>query len=249
MSIDWYKDFFQGVVLDVWREACQPDQTESEVDIFVHLTALHDGDRILDVPCGLGRHSLELAKRGYKVSGVDLSTEAVAEVKAQAELNHVQIEVLQRDMRDLPWEQEFHAACCLGNSFGYLEHAGTAAFLKAVSRALKPFGRLLIDSLMVAESILPGLDERNWMQVGDILMLIENEYRIPESRLETTYTFVRGADRETRVSYHYIYTVAEITRMLKESGLEVKAFFDSFSLDPYHYGSPRLVLLAEKTPP
>ena len=88
MQKNWYEHFFSGVALDFWRNAVTyvmpPEQTRAEADFLEAVLELPPGGRILDIACGYGRHSLELASRGYRVTGIDLATEYIAEAKAAA---------------------------------------------------------------------------------------------------------------------------------------------------------------------
>src|SRR5260370_42576898 len=101
-------------------------------------------------------------------------------------------------MRDLPWPGEFDGAYCFGNSFGYLRDGENADFLRAAARCLKPGARLLIETGIAAESLLPAFHERPWYQVGDILFLIHNRYDPPGGRLETECTFIRDGQTDRR---------------------------------------------------
>ena len=82
---NWQVDFFRGVALDLWRLAMTPEQTRAEVEFLQK--ALHAGEssHLLDVPCGNGRHSIELAKSGHRVTGVDQSEEFIAEARAASQ--------------------------------------------------------------------------------------------------------------------------------------------------------------------
>lgn len=71
VSTEWWQGFFQGIALDLWRGAVPEEQTKAEIDFIEKQIALTPKAKILDVPCGMGRHSLELARRGYRVTGSD----------------------------------------------------------------------------------------------------------------------------------------------------------------------------------
>src|SRR5438094_564326 len=81
---NWYEDFFHGVPLDLWRKAIPPEHTKAESDFLVEALNCQTGDHLLDVPCGNGRLSFELARRGYRVTGVDISKEFIDEARGLA---------------------------------------------------------------------------------------------------------------------------------------------------------------------
>ncbi len=246
MQANWYENFFYGVALDLWRKAVSAEQTRAEADFLTKMLHLHSEARLLDVPCGNGRHSLELAARGYRMTAVDIAEEFIEEARNRAVAADLKVEWLLGDMRLLPWQSEFDGAFCVGNSFGYLDNPGMKAFLTALSCALKPAARFVLDSGMAAESILPSLQLRRWFPVDDILLLIDSQYDSADSRLDNEYTFVRGGNIETRSSSHWVYTVAEIQRLLEQVGLTTEALYSSLDEQTFQLGSPRLLLVAQK---
>ena len=70
---NWYEDFFQGINCELWEKAVSANWTNQEVDFLVAELDLKTRQSLLDIPCGFGRHSIELAKRGFNVTGVDIS--------------------------------------------------------------------------------------------------------------------------------------------------------------------------------
>src|SRR5438105_13082606 len=82
VSSNWFETFFHGVTLELWRKAIPPEQTKAEAEFLIDHLNCDASARVLDVPCGHGRLSFELAKRGLRVSGVDISEEVVAEARS-----------------------------------------------------------------------------------------------------------------------------------------------------------------------
>lgn len=246
MDSEWHKDFFTGIALDLWEASCTEEQTIGECAVLTDLLGLKEGDRVLDVACGPGRHSVEFAAQGLEVTGFDFSDEALTRAKARAKERGVNVSWRRGDVRDLPFDDEFDAVVCLGNSFGYHDADGTQAFFAGVGNALKPQGHLVIETAVAAEALLPDLDERNWALLGDILLLVENDYVVSESVVRARYTFSRGLEKEIRTAIYHVFTIGEITRMLRQSGLSVEALYGSYALEPFEVTSPNLLLVARK---
>jgi SAM-dependent methyltransferase len=239
MDLDWQNTFFRGVSLDAWRHITTDEITRRETDFLERALGLSAGARVLDLACGNGRHSVSLAKRGYQVTGVDQSEEFIEEARRTMPDS---IRWVHGDMRSLAWAREFDAAFCWGNSFGYLNRDEAASFLRDVGRSLKPGGRFVVDTGMVAESILPSLVRNRWYRLGDILMLSQNQYDPTESRLDIEYTFVRNGQTETRPTSSYVLTSGELRKMHEEAGLVPVEMFGSIESEKYQIGSARLIL-------
>jgi SAM-dependent methyltransferase len=241
----WFETFFQGPAVDFWTRAMTRALTLADVDFLEKALEVKTGARLLDVPCGNGRHSIELARRGYSVTGIDLSAEFLA--AAHAELD---ADWRKGDMRALELEPStFDGAFCFGNSFGYLDHTSVVDFLSALAGAMKPGAKLVIENGMAAESILPALVQKRWHRLDDLMVLSENRYDPWESRLNIDYTFVRDGTIETRPTTHYVFTSAELRRMLEAAGFQTLSFQGGITGEPYQLGSPRLIIIAQRIYP
>jgi SAM-dependent methyltransferase len=247
MDLRWYERFFEGVTLEMWRRAGTLQPTAQEADFVARSLSVGHGARILDVPCGLGRHAIEMAKRGFSVTGIDLSREAIEDARRNGAAAGVEVDWRVADMRDLPWHGELDGAFCLGNSFGYLDPSATRDFLRSLSRSLKAGARFALDYGLAAECILPRMREREWCQVGDIHFLEENRYHVAESCVETTYTFIQNGRTEVKTGLQWVWTVREVRAMLADAGLDVEGLFKSPAGEPFEVGAPILLLVARKT--
>src|SRR5690606_4931451 len=137
-----------------------------EVSFIEESLRLSAGERILDVPCGEGRHSIELARRGYEATGIDFNLNAIAAAKQRAAEAGVSVSFVHGDMRQLDVVDECDSAICFFGSFGYFDDAENAEFARRVARALRPGGRFLIDT-HVTESLYPRFRERDWSWVSE----------------------------------------------------------------------------------
>jgi len=246
----WFETFFSGLALDLWRAAATPEQTRVEVDFLAKALLLPPGARVLDIACGLGRHSLELAARGHRPTGVDFSREALEQARAAAAARRLTVEFASADLRELAAcpaaAGPFDGAFTLGNSFGYVDPAATRTYLAGVARALKPGARFVLDSGYVAESLLPHLREREWLAIGDFLFLEENRYLVEQGCVETTYTFLRGEQRQTRKGYQWVFMLRELRELLHAAGFDVEQQLQSTDGTPYAWGARYLLLVARR---
>ena len=216
---NWWETFFEGVAVDMWLQAVPPQHSLREADRLEKLLGASSGAEILDVPCGGGRLSLVFSDRGYRMTGVDWSSEFLDHARASHGSDKVTWE--QRDMRDLPWRDRFDAAFCVGNSFGYLDDAGNTAFLRSVRAALKPGARFVLETPMVLENLLGHLQPRPWWKAGDVYLLVENRYDPARSRLEIEYTFAKNGTVEVRRGSHRAYAYRELVGLVEGAGFAV----------------------------
>lgn len=246
MSIptNWYETFFHGVTLDLWRRAIPPEHTKLEAEFLVQNLNCGPGARLLDVPCGNGRLTFELANRGYRVTGIDLAEEFIEEARAAAADGSASVEFILGDMRNIEGERLYDGAFCFGNSFGFLEYADMGKFLTGVARALEPGARFVVNTGMAAESVLPDFEEQSCHEMGDIVMTVKERYIAEESCVDSEYIFERNGETDSRKAKHWIYTVAEIRRMLERSGFEILHCFGSLKGEPFELGSRELFVVA-----
>lgn len=242
----WCEEFFSGAALELWRNAIPRETTDQEIEFLREVLEAPEGGHLLDLPCGNGRLSLPLAQIGYKVTGVDFCAAFVDEAKQNAIAQKLTIDYLKDDMRKIAFKSRFDGAFCMGNSFGYFDRAGTSEFFKAVSGSLKSGAKFVIDSAMIAECFLVNGGEREWVQVGDMIMLIENNYNCRFSCVETEYTFIRGGEEEKRQAVHWIYTSGEICQMLEQADFVVNDLFSSTEFDQFALGAERLLVVSQK---
>lgn len=245
---DWYADFFTELPNEFWRRAVPPEATASEVDFVESRLGLTPRSRILDVPCGSGRHTLALAARGHVAVGVDISGEAIDHARRAATAAGLDVELIVAEMREVPLDRSFDAAICMGNSFGYLDLDGLREFVAALAAAVRPGGGLVVDFSAAAESVLPGFvdDQPRDMTVGDIEVSGSNTYDPANSRLLSRYVFTRGTQETHVTAIHHVYTVAHLRRLLIDGGFTDIEQYGGPGGEPFEVGDGRLLLTAHR---
>jgi SAM-dependent methyltransferase len=217
-----------------WEEADDANDVAARVDRALDLTP---GARVLDVPCGTGRIATRLAGRGLAVVGID-AIETFAGVARGAG-----VPVIRGDMRTTVVRPGvFNAAICLWGSFGYFDDAGNLAQASAVSQALAPGGRFLIDTI-VADSVLERFQSTASWNVGGVRVDEVRVYDEDTRRIETTWTFARGDEQVVRTTLVRLYSVAELTDLLSTAGFASFQTLDD-DLGAFAPGADRLWLLA-----
>jgi SAM-dependent methyltransferase len=243
----WYDDFFTELPNTFWRAAVPPEATAAEIDFLVRTTGLRAGHRMLDVCCGSGRHALPLARLGCRVTGIDVSAEAIAHARRSAADERLEVDLRVGDVRNLPADVRADVAICMGNAFGYLDHAATQVFLADLARIVVPGGALVLDYGFVAESFLPGLAlEEEPMTIGGVEATSVNTYDTADSRWLTEFTFRRGDEVHRGTSVQYVYTAAEVTRLVVGAGFTGLERYGDADGSPHRFGSPRLLLVARR---
>jgi ubiquinone/menaquinone biosynthesis C-methylase UbiE len=210
---------------------------------------LKPGASVLDLCCGQGRHAVNLAKRGLKVTGLDLNSEYLELAQHAAQASNVQLETVAADMREIPFENKFDAIVNMYSSFGYLEsEAEDLKVLESAAKALKQGGRLLLDMLN-REWAVANYIQNDWHSGGDGTLYVERrDLDLATSRMHVKFTIV-GPDggRRDSVGHHIrLYTLTETTRLLQQVSLNVTAVFGGFDAEPYAVDTRRMIVLAQK---
>lgn len=245
----WYETFFE----DDWLElAVSHDQrlTRAEVDFVVetlHLD-LEPGARVLDLACGHGRHAIELADRGFRVTGADISEPALAVARKRASQRRVAVELVRLDMRDLDAVSEFSAVCNFASAFGYYPcEEEDLEVLRRVARSLEPGGRFLIET-MNGQWLLRNFEPRSRRTLENGTVVVEERsYEATTSRSSATWTLTRadGTTTEMRHSMR-IYTCPELCGMLAQAGLHVDGVWGGVDGAEHGIDRRRLIVRGRK---
>ncbi|MFA0782394.1 class I SAM-dependent methyltransferase [Fervidibacter sacchari] len=244
----WYREFFDDLYLRVYQPLEAPEKVRREVDFIVKALNLPAGAKVLDLCCGQGRHSLELARRGFQVVGVDLSEALLYAARKRAESEGLNVTFLQCDMREIDFKDEFDAVINMFTSFGYLEsEAEDEKVLGKVAQALKSGGKFLLD-VVNRDRLVRDFQGREWHAADEgWLVLEERTFDHLSGRMETRWICVaRDGVRYERLSSVRLYTASELRTMLERAGLEVTNLFGDYDGSPYSWDSQRLIIVACK---
>jgi len=242
MIENWWQPFFAGPWQQVQRASHSEEQNRREADFIRQVLNVSPGRKVLDVPCGTGRVGIELAARGCKVTGVDITPEFLDQARDEAMARRLECHWVRADMRELPYSGEFDAAFCWWGSFGYFDDAGNRAFAEGMVRAIRPGGRILIDT-PCCESLFPTFRSWDIYRVSACQVLEDRLYNPLTGRLDGEWTISAPGGRAG--VYHSsirIYTCKDLIDIFTKAGLKDFECYGNLDGAPFAIGSPRLYL-------
>jgi len=243
MNEPWYIKSFQKDYLKIYSHRTE-EAAKIEMDQILNVLLPKPNSTILDLCCGNGRHSRQLAKRGYKVTGIDLSRDLLVEAKNNEYADRIRY--IQSDVREIPFEEEFDYVFNLFTSFGYFEDLDeNRKVFQAIHKALKQNGTFLIDFLN------PGYIRKNL--VPESQRIVEDMTIIEKRKIEHGQVIKEIIVQESGESDRYyeervnLFELKEMKAMLEQSRLQLEKVYGDFDLNPYHeVDSPRMILIGKK---
>jgi SAM-dependent methyltransferase len=204
------------------------------------------GARILDLCCGPGRHALELARRGFRVTAVDLQQAHLDELRASAGARGLDVELVKADMREFRRPAAFDGAINLFTSFGYFEDpAEDRRVLENLHASLRPGARLVLD-MVGKELIARHFVARDWARAGDELVLMERWIEGDLGWIGNRDLHVGSAGRREVRYEHRLYSGVELRDLLAACGFGEIRLFGNFDGSPYDLAARRLIAVARR---
>jgi SAM-dependent methyltransferase len=245
----WYVDFFRNDYLRVYDHQFTAERSEKEVAFVEQVLQLGPGDRLLDLCCGQGRHSVLFAKHGSNVTAFDLNPDYIELTRKAAASARVSLDTIVGDMRYIPFQNHFDAIANMYSSFGYLEsEIEDKKVLESVSKALKPKGRVLLDMLN-REWAVSNYIQHDWHSGADETLYVElRELDLVSSRMHVSFTIIDpDGNRRKSVGHHIrLYTLTEIARLLESVNLSLAGVFGGFDGESYAVDTRRMIVVAQK---
>jgi len=244
----WHEDDSFWEVVDPFmfpaeRWATTPD----EVTHIIALTSIHPKAAILDLCCGPGRHSLEFARRGYQVIGVDRTAYHLDKARNVAKAEGLGIQFVQADARHFRRPEHFDLAVNLYTSFGYFsDPEEDRQLLVNVYESLRPGGKLVME-LMGKEILARIFQPRGWSEAEGMFKLEDRKIRQDWDWIENRWIIIhKGQQFEYDVS-HRLYSATELKHLLHQAGFFRMEVYGSLGGDlPYDHQAQRLVVMAAK---
>ncbi len=251
----WYEELFENYACKYDSESFTAG-TAGECDFIEKEIGFDKSKKIIDIGCGTGRHSIELASRGYSVAGIDLSESMLDRAREKAEKKGVKVSFLKHDARDLPFREEFDLAIMLcEGGFPLMEtDRMNYRILKNGAESLKKGGKFIFttlnglfpifNSLKKFHDSVSGKEDACYYEEGRFDLMTFRDYN------RTVFEDDDGNVRELKCSERY-YIPPEIRWLLESLGFEKIGIFGAklgaFSRqDPLTPEDFEMLVVAEK---
>ena len=242
MAVKWYQNWFNSPYYHILYHQRNNAEAEFFIDnLCTHLKPKPDS-RILDIACGKGRHSIYLNKKGFDVTGIDLSFSSIKHAK---QFENGKLRFYQHDMRNLLFINYFDYALNLFTSFGYFESdRDNVNALKSFRKSINEDGLLVLDYFN-SQKIINNLVESEIKTVEGIDFKISKS--VQEGRIIKSIEF-KDKNREYKFKEDVkAYSLTDFERLFKLSGFKIKEYFGSHSLDAFDENqSERLIFICSK---
>jgi SAM-dependent methyltransferase len=244
----WWQDFFDDEYIRLWGGWLTDERTRADVEGLCALAGIGAGTRVLDAPCGFGRISRALAKRGAIVLGVDQAQPQIARAeRTRGDGDAARLRYQCRDLRHGLDEGGFEVALNVFSSLGYGSEEDDLAVLRTLHAALAPGGQLVVETahrdrfvLMHAQGGPPG------DRLADGTLIIEQpRLDAKTGRVETTWHWSGPAGSGSKSASMRLYTTDELVRLVQRAGFEEPTLHAGCSTAPFEL-SGRVSLLARR---
>jgi SAM-dependent methyltransferase len=220
----WYESLFENYGQKYDNESFTKG-TLGECDFIENEINFNNNIKIIDIGCGTGRHCIELARRGYRVTGIDLSESQLARAREKAAALNLEIPFLRHDARDLPFDNEFDLAIMICEGAFPLMETDEMNFqiLQSAAKALKSPGKLIFTTLNGLFPIFNSIEDfhNETNEEGDAVY--RNNSFDPMTFRDHNITYVEDDDgiKKELVCNERYYIPSEITWLLKSLRFKV----------------------------
>jgi SAM-dependent methyltransferase len=239
------EQLFDEDYLYFYEDFLSDEQSDTETELIWRLLELEPGMEVLDLACGHGRIANRLTERGARVTGLDATPLFLERARADAEARGVDVDYVEGDMRELPWESRFDRIVNWFTAFGYFDDdEEDRRVLRAAHRALRPGGRLLIENNNTAE-LLGRWQPSVVVERDGNLMIDRSRFDPVSGRATTERVIVRDGTTRTVTFSVRMFVAVELGAWLRDAGFSAVDFFDRQG-EPLTVESRRMVTVARR---
>jgi SAM-dependent methyltransferase len=243
---DWWRTWFGPSYLALYDETLT-ERTPSEIDALVRLLQLRPPLRILDLPSGQGRHAIELARRGYEVTGMDISPFMIETARERAKAARATVTWLTGDMREPLPGASFDLVLNLFTSFGYFaDAADDRRVVAAAAIMLEPGGRFLLE-VVNGERLINHFQAREWFTVGQTAVMERRSLDASSRRMVVERLVSSPSGDETTVHTLRLYAGPDLKALLAGAGFDRVELYGDWDGTPLTPDSLRVLAVGTRS--
>ena len=200
---------------------------------------------ILDVACGFGRHSIKLAEKGHYVTGIDRMDGFLCAAHKRAEFQGLKINFIQKDMREVVFNEEFDRALLLFTGFGYFSDDQNLEVLKNISKSLVPGGFFCFDTFN-RDAFLKDFLPYHVREIRNDLMIDRNTFDPKTGRLIDKRIIIRDGKRKNVPFSIRLYDYNEIEKLIEQGGMKIDRIYGDWDKSHFTMDSKGMKIIAKK---
>lgn len=249
-SNEWFADesYWEANRTFIWTDH-QIEKSGFAVSNIVKLLGMREGESILDLACGFGRHSFEFDKLGFSVTGVDLNPNFITEANEKTRNTGRAIRFIQADMREFREPESFNNVVMLYNSFGYFKDRNDdERVIRNCFDSLLPGGKILISVMgqEINKRYMPSGKDRHWWENDEVIRLQECRVDEDTNWITIKWILLKGNARQAFEYGLRLYSETDLVQLLSDAGFHDIQIYGSLSGTPYDEEAYHLVTVACK---
>ncbi|UCE65691.1 MAG: class I SAM-dependent methyltransferase [Candidatus Zixiibacteriota bacterium] len=240
----WWDDFFPA--FRPFFGLISQKRTNAHVRFIVEKLSLKPGKKFLDCPCGIGRIALPLAKKGIRVTGVDITRSYLDELSMKAKRRGLKVDLVHADMRRITFGSEFDAGGNLWTSFGFFEkESDNRLVLKKMYQALKPGGKFMLH-VINRDWIMANYQPRGWEEAAGVKSMEERFFDYRTSINYGTWHIIKDGKEETFKLTIRMYSFHELIAMFESVGFTDIEGYGSMKDEPISRDKGMMTIIGTK---
>ncbi len=243
--MEWFQDLYDEFRMRRNFGSIPEERTKEEVDFIIDVMELSKGVRVLDLFCGVGRHAIEFAARGFEACGIDINASYLDIARMTASMKNVSPAFFQGDIREIDFGKDYDAVIIMHCSFGYFSDDEDRSVLQKVYESLKTGGKFFIE-LINQNWIVKNFVEQSTGFVNGVKVVEERHYDDKTKRVKFTVERYLPGGTEMKQGAWRIYSPHDIKAILRNIGFRYLVGYSTLSKNPLEGQSRLMRIVCEK---
>ena len=236
-NIELYLYFYEDFIDD--------ERTKKECEFIIKECGIEPENKILDLACGHGRHSIKLAKRQFKVTGIDINRRFIEHAERNSREQGLVIDFKIGNMLNIEYNNEYDCIILLFNSFGFLDREDGIKFIQKIRSAIRSNGKVFFD-IKNRDNILRELTSCQITEKGKDLMIDRLSFNPRKGTTTNNRIYIKDGVRYDTPFTMQLYNFSELEELLSNGGLKITKLYGDWNGKEFSEDSRRIIAIIEK---